>query len=80
MLPGLCTDPMKTGQKTFSTCALSVTLIQTETLTPQAADLNSPFLPEFAGPGGLSVTDPAKGKNMYKAKTTTIPQELLKNT
>lgn len=29
-------------------------------LTQPPADLNSPFLPEFGGPGGLSVTDPAK--------------------
>lgn len=45
-------------------------------LTQPPADLNSPFLPEFGGPGGLSVTDPAKKKqNMYKAKTR--PQRQL---
>lgn len=38
--------------------------------TQPATDLNSPFLPEFGGPGGLSVTDPVQDKehNIYKAK------------
>ncbi len=40
--------------------------------TQPTADFNSPFLPEFGGPGGLSVTDPVKKKrnpNMSRAKT-----------
>ena len=39
--------------------------------TEHPADLSSPFLPEFGGPGGLSVTDPVEKKeihNMYNTK------------
>lgn len=51
-------------------CSLSVSFIHSHSCK-LTADLNSPFLPEFGGPGGLSVTDPVnKNKhNMYKAKT-----------
>ena len=56
-------------------CSLSVSFIQIEALTRMhtqpTADLNSPFLPEFGGPGGLSVTDPVEKRkyhDMYKAK------------
>lgn len=36
-----------------------------------ATDLSSPFLPEFDGPGGFSVTDPVnKNKHMYKVASS----------
>lgn len=57
--------------------SLSVSFIQIETLTRMhtqpTADLNSPFLPEFGGPGGLSVTDPVKRK---KKNVTCTKQRL----
>lgn len=64
----------KIRSKEILTCALFLSLSYKQKhythAHTTAADPNSPFLPEFGGPGGLSVTDPVKGnKNMYTAKT-----------
>lgn len=73
---GLCTDHREKirSKDILNLCSFAVSFIQIETLTHMhtqpTADLNSPFLPEFGGPGGLSVTDPLKKKkNITCSKT-----------
>lgn len=56
--------------KTFFefSCFFSVSFKRSYSCRP-AADLNSPFLPEFEGPGGFSVTDPVnKNKHVQSSK------------
>lgn len=54
-------------------CSLSLAQANrnTHAHTRHAADLSSPFLPEFGGPGGLSVTDPVKGEKTKNNTCTT---------